>query len=213
MIVVYIIPGLSLEVIFMGRLLTFNVDDTLFSLVENIDAWNSFTWGEHLWCHLYDEIKNLKERHGDEHYYRLFKDRNYLPTNTLSSFVFAFQVLSHERSDRQAKLKFTDEFLTMTSDLCDSLNSMFADLIELANTDENIGQDYLREGELRLCLEGEEKMCCEHQKLIIEENRIRLDESKRLRLEEENILQLEPQKKNKQKEFMISNHCKKLLSK
>ncbi|GKA63775.1 phospholipase-like protein [Tanacetum coccineum] len=84
---------LALEVIFMGRLLTFNVDDTLFSLVENIESWNSFPWGEHLWCHLYDEIKNLKERHGDEHYYRLFKDRNYVPTYTLSGFVFAFQAL------------------------------------------------------------------------------------------------------------------------
>ncbi|GJX58325.1 hypothetical protein Tco_0289715 [Tanacetum coccineum] len=348
---------LALEVIFMGRLLTFNVDDTLFSLVENIEAWNSFPWGEHLWCHLYDEIKNLKERHGDEHYYGLFKDRNYVPTYTLSGFVFAFQiwiletferceswwikdpkvipralgwskkslftrsdypflfakesrstsdlrptiaeyqsswwidnnlyfqefvprappikehhglfetylsklekarkrgktgfmvssiggttdnsvrkewlndlvimelnfrlfkletiiqVLSHERSDRQAKLKFTDEFSSMTSDLCDSLNSMFADLIEPADPDEDIGQDYLREEELRLCLEGEEKMRCEHQKLIVEENRIRLDESKRLRLEEENMLQLEQQKKNKRKEFMNSNHCKNLLSK
>ncbi|GJW70732.1 hypothetical protein Tco_0127649 [Tanacetum coccineum] len=263
---------LALEVIFMGRLLTFNVDDTLFSLVENIEAWNSFPWGEHLWCHLYDEIKNLKERHGDEHYYGLFKDRNYVPTYTLSGFVFAFQiwiletferceswwikdpkvipralgwskkslftrsdypflfakesrappikehhglfetylsklekarkhgktgfmvssiggttdnsvrkkwlndlvimelnfrlfkletiiqVLSHERSDRQAKLKFTDEFSSMTSDLCDSLNSMFTDLIKPADPDEDIGHDYLREEELRLCLEGEEKM-------------------------------------------------------
>nr|GEX37151.1 hypothetical protein [Tanacetum cinerariifolium] len=61
------------------------------SLVENIEAWNSFPWGEHLWCHLYDEIKNLKERHGDEHYYGLFKDRNYVPTYTLSSFEVAFQ--------------------------------------------------------------------------------------------------------------------------
>ncbi|GJU59866.1 hypothetical protein Tco_1237632 [Tanacetum coccineum] len=242
---------LALKVIFMGHLLTFNVDDTLFNLVENIEACNSFPWGEHLWCHLYDEIKNLKERHGGEHYYGLFKDRNYAPTYTLSGFVFAFQiwiletferceswwikdpkvipeqwappikehrglfetylsklekarkrgktgfmgaggggaggsrleeqliiVLSHERSDRQAKLKFTDEFSSMTSDLCDSLNSMFADLIEPADPDEDIGQDYLREEELRLCLEGEEKMRCEHQKLIIEENRIRLDESK-----------------------------------
>nr|GEW37373.1 phospholipase-like protein [Tanacetum cinerariifolium] len=97
------------------------------------------------------------------------------------------QVLLHERSDRHAKLKFTDEFSNMTSDLCDSLNSMFADLIEPANPDEDIAQDYLREEELRLCLEGEEKMRCEHQKLIVEENRIRLDEAKRLRLEEENM--------------------------
>ncbi|GJU59966.1 hypothetical protein Tco_1237732 [Tanacetum coccineum] len=106
-------------------------------------------------------------------------------------------VLSHERSDRQAKLKLTDEFSSMTSDLCDLLNNMFADLIEPDDPDENIAQDYLREEELRLCLEGEEKMHCEHQKLIVEENRIRLDEAKRLRLEEDNMLQLEQQKKNK----------------
>ncbi|GJT62551.1 hypothetical protein Tco_1006084 [Tanacetum coccineum] len=204
-------------------------------------------------------LENLKERHGDEHYYELFKDRNYFPTYTLSGFVFAFQrhlkdvkvgglndqiilsflqrstsdlrptiaeyqsswwidnnlyfqefvprappikehhglfetylsklekarkrrktsfmvssiggttdnsvrkkwlndlvimelnfrlfkletiiqVLSHERSDRQAKLKFTNEFSSMTSDLCDSLNSMFADLIEPSDPDEDISQ-------------------------------------------------------------------------
>nr|GEW72743.1 F-box domain-containing protein [Tanacetum cinerariifolium] len=92
-------------------------------------------------------------------------------------------------------------------------NSMFADLIEPADPDEDIAQDYLREEQLRLCLEGKEKMRCEHQKLIVKENRIRLDEAKRLRLEEENMLQLKQQKKNKRKEFMNSNHCKNLLSK
>nr|GEV98410.1 phospholipase-like protein [Tanacetum cinerariifolium] len=259
---------LALEVIFIGRLLKFNMDETLFSLVENIEAWNSFPWGEHLWCYLYDESKNLKERHGDEHYYGLFKDRNYVTTYTLFGFMFAFQtferceswwikdlkvipralgcsknslfarsdysylfskesrstsdlrptiaeyqsswwidnnlyfqefvprappikehhglleiyfsklekarkrrktgfmvssiggttdniVLAHERSDRQTKLKFTDEFLSMTFDLCDSLNSMFADLIKPSDLDEDIVQDYLQEEELRLCLEGE----------------------------------------------------------
>ncbi|GJU61186.1 phospholipase-like protein [Tanacetum coccineum] len=49
------------------------------------------------------------------------------------------QFLSHERSNKHAKLKFTDEFSSMTSDLCDSLNSMFADLIEPADPDEDIG--------------------------------------------------------------------------
>nr|GEU51637.1 phospholipase-like protein [Tanacetum cinerariifolium] len=116
------------------------------------------------------------------------------------------QVLAHERSDRQAKLKFTDEFSSMTFNLCDLLNSMFADLIEAADPDEDIALDYLREEELRLCLEGEEKMRFKHQKLIVEDNRIRLDEAKRLRLEEENMLQLEQQNKNKRKEFMNSSH-------
>ncbi|GKB95425.1 phospholipase-like protein [Tanacetum coccineum] len=103
---------LALEVIFMGRLLTFNVDDTLFSLVENIEAWNSFPWGEHLWCHLYDEIKNLKERHGDEHYYGLFKDRNY-PTYTLSGFVFAFQL---EKAHKRGKTGFMVSSIGGTTD-------------------------------------------------------------------------------------------------
>ncbi|GJV57092.1 hypothetical protein Tco_1458097 [Tanacetum coccineum] len=111
------------------------------------------------------------------------------------------QVLAHERSDRQAKLKFTDEFSSMTSELCDSLNIMFANLIKPADPDEDIAQ------------EGEEKMRSEHQKLIVEENKIWLDEAERLRLEEKNMLQLEQQKKNKRKEFMNSSHCKNLLSK
>nr|GEU88352.1 phospholipase-like protein [Tanacetum cinerariifolium] len=62
---------LALEVIFMGRLLTFNVDDALFSLVENLEAWNLFPW-----------------------------DRNYVPTYTLSGFVFAFQIWILETFER-----------------------------------------------------------------------------------------------------------------
>ncbi|GJV76538.1 phospholipase-like protein [Tanacetum coccineum] len=82
---------LVVEMIFMGRLLTFKVDDTLFRLVKNLEAWNSFPWGKHLWCHLYDEIKNLKQRHSDEHYYGLKKDRNYVPIYTLSGFIWILE--------------------------------------------------------------------------------------------------------------------------
>ncbi|GKE26247.1 phospholipase-like protein, partial [Tanacetum coccineum] len=35
---------LALDVIFMGRLLTCPVDDTLFHLVENLEDWNCFLW-------------------------------------------------------------------------------------------------------------------------------------------------------------------------
>nr|GEW43408.1 hypothetical protein [Tanacetum cinerariifolium] len=97
----------------------------------------------------YDEIKNLKEKHNDEHYFGLKKDCNYVPTYMLSGFVFAFQstfpglllsenniaflklifkcwrshakVLAHDRNDGQAKLQFNDEFSSMSSELCDSL--------------------------------------------------------------------------------------------
>ncbi|GJU01467.1 putative reverse transcriptase domain-containing protein [Tanacetum coccineum] len=89
---------LCLEVIFMGRLLTCPVDDTLFRLVESLEDWNCFPWGEHIWTHLYDQIQNVIEKHSDEHYFGMKKDRMYVPTYTLSGFVFAFQVKAeHQR--------------------------------------------------------------------------------------------------------------------
>ncbi|GJU62580.1 phospholipase-like protein [Tanacetum coccineum] len=91
---------LCLEVIFMGRLLTCPVDDTLFRLVESLEDWNCFPWGEHIWTHLYDQIQNVIEKHSDEHYFRMKRDRMYVPTYTLSGFVFAFQVWIFESFER-----------------------------------------------------------------------------------------------------------------
>ncbi|GJR76403.1 phospholipase-like protein [Tanacetum coccineum] len=94
---------LALEVIFMGRLFTCPVDDSLFGLVENLEAWNVFPWGEHVWTQLYDSIKNVVVKHSDTHYLGFKKDRNYVPTYTLTGFVFAFQIWileSFERSNR-----------------------------------------------------------------------------------------------------------------
>ncbi|GJZ78837.1 phospholipase-like protein, partial [Tanacetum coccineum] len=62
---------LCLEVIFMGRLLTCPVDDTLFRLVESLEDWNCFPW-----------------------------DGMYVPTYTLSGFVFAFQVRIFDSFER-----------------------------------------------------------------------------------------------------------------
>ena len=44
---------LVLEVIFMGRLLTEQVDDKLLRLVEKLEEGNSIPWGEHIWRQLY----------------------------------------------------------------------------------------------------------------------------------------------------------------
>ena len=83
---------LVLEVIFMGRLLTCQVDDTLMRLVENIEAWNAFPWGEHIWTHLYDQLHNVMYKHTDKHLLGLKNKPTYFPTYSLSGFVFAFQV-------------------------------------------------------------------------------------------------------------------------
>ncbi|GJW98968.1 hypothetical protein Tco_0180776 [Tanacetum coccineum] len=94
---------LSLEVIFMGRLMVNEVDDTLMRLVDSLESWNAFPWGEHIWMHLYDEIRNVVFNHKSEHLEGLHKSRNYVPTYTLSGFVWAFKVWileSFERSNR-----------------------------------------------------------------------------------------------------------------
>ncbi|GKG35503.1 hypothetical protein Tco_0440657, partial [Tanacetum coccineum] len=54
---------LSLEVIFMGRLLVDEIDDSHMRLVENIDECNVFPWGEYIWRHLYDQLLNMVSKH------------------------------------------------------------------------------------------------------------------------------------------------------
>ncbi|GJZ71133.1 phospholipase-like protein [Tanacetum coccineum] len=108
---------LALEVIFMGRLLTCLVDDTLFRMVENLEDLNCFPWGEHIWTHLYDKIKNVIKNHSDEHYFEMKKDRMYVPTYTLSGFVFAFQVLARERNEEYGVLQFNEEFSSLGHEL------------------------------------------------------------------------------------------------
>ncbi|GJR41324.1 hypothetical protein Tco_1217008 [Tanacetum coccineum] len=45
---------LSLEVIFMGHELGSAVDDVFLRMVEDLDVWNDFHWGEHMWREIYD---------------------------------------------------------------------------------------------------------------------------------------------------------------
>ncbi|GJY00230.1 phospholipase-like protein [Tanacetum coccineum] len=78
---------IALEVIFIGRLLTCPVDDTLFRLVENLEDWNCFPWAEHIWTHLYDEIKNVIENHSDENYFGRKKDRMFRSLSHLKDVI------------------------------------------------------------------------------------------------------------------------------
>nr|GEZ11039.1 phospholipase-like, aminotransferase-like mobile domain protein [Tanacetum cinerariifolium] len=54
---------LSLEVIFMGRELVSVVDGALLRMVDNLDAWNTFPLGEHIWRQLYNSIRNVSSKH------------------------------------------------------------------------------------------------------------------------------------------------------
>nr|GEV30475.1 phospholipase-like protein [Tanacetum cinerariifolium] len=105
---------------------------------EDSIPWNAFPWGEHVWTHLYDEIKNVIEKNSNEHYFGLKKDRNYVPTYTLAGFVFAFQVLARERNDEVERLQFNEDFSCMSRDFFDSLNILFHDLINPRDLNEDI---------------------------------------------------------------------------
>ncbi|GJT38995.1 phospholipase-like protein [Tanacetum coccineum] len=87
---------LSLEVIFMGRELVSVVDDVLLIMVDNLDAWNTFPWDEHIWRKLYDSIKNVSSKHKLEHLDGLRKNPNHVPSYSLSGFLFCFQESSCE---------------------------------------------------------------------------------------------------------------------
>ncbi|GJT79851.1 phospholipase-like protein [Tanacetum coccineum] len=84
---------LALEVIFIGKKLVDEVPDTLMRLVENLVVWNDFQWGEYIWRHLYDQIMNIVNKKKWEHLQGLSKSRNYVPTYTLSGFVWSFKIL------------------------------------------------------------------------------------------------------------------------
>ncbi|GKC24081.1 phospholipase-like, aminotransferase-like mobile domain protein, partial [Tanacetum coccineum] len=74
---------LSLEVIFMGRELVSVVDDVYLRMVNDLDAWNSFPWGEHIWRKLYDSIRNVSSKHKLDHF----------PSYSLTGFLFAFKII------------------------------------------------------------------------------------------------------------------------
>nr|GEW44352.1 phospholipase-like, aminotransferase-like mobile domain protein [Tanacetum cinerariifolium] len=59
---------LSLEVIFMGHELGYAVDDVFLRMVDNLEAWNVFPWGEHIWRELYTAIRYVNSKHKDAHH-------------------------------------------------------------------------------------------------------------------------------------------------
>ncbi|GJY95856.1 hypothetical protein Tco_0512217 [Tanacetum coccineum] len=193
---------LCLDVIFIGRLLVKEVDDTLMRLVDSLESWNAFPWGLH-------------------------KSHNYVPTYTLSGFVWAFKVWileSFERSNHWwnkvaeaiprvlgqernggvvEKLEFSDEFCHLSGEFCDELNHDFLDLFESAicksvwttlhaDTEEEFDEthDYILEEGFSMRLEEEERLLLEEERLIEKEKNVRLEEQKRLMIEDERALEV-----------------------
>ncbi|GJW62797.1 phospholipase-like, aminotransferase-like mobile domain protein [Tanacetum coccineum] len=84
---------LSLEVIFMGHDLGSAVDDVFLRMVEDLEDWNDFPWGEHMWRELYAAIRNVNSNHKQAHHKALEINPNFVPTYSLSGFVLCFKIL------------------------------------------------------------------------------------------------------------------------
>ncbi|GJS98141.1 phospholipase-like protein [Tanacetum coccineum] len=89
---------LALEVIFMGHELGSAVDDVFLRMVEDLDIWNNFPWGEYMWRELYGAIRNVNLNHKQEHLKALEINPNFVPTYSLSGFLLAFKIWILESS-------------------------------------------------------------------------------------------------------------------
>ncbi|PWA54383.1 proteasome 20S beta1 subunit [Artemisia annua] len=78
--IIFLITGFQFGlVIFMSKGLGIVVDDTLMRLVEDLEARNEFTWGEHIWRQLYDQINDVVSNHRIEHIDGLNRSSNMFP--------------------------------------------------------------------------------------------------------------------------------------
>ncbi|GJR03886.1 hypothetical protein Tco_0526870 [Tanacetum coccineum] len=89
---------LSLEVIFMGHDLGSAIVDVFLRTVEDLEDWNDFPWGEHMWRELYAAIRNVNSNHKQVHHKALEINPNFVPTYSLYGFVLCFKIWILESS-------------------------------------------------------------------------------------------------------------------
>nr|GEV83221.1 phospholipase-like protein [Tanacetum cinerariifolium] len=181
---------LCLEVIFMGKLMVKEVDDTLMRLVESLEAWNAFPWGEHICMQLYDEIMNVVDNHKSEHLEGLHKSRKYVPTYTLGGFVWSFKVCILESFEMG--------------------NHWWNKLSEAIPR-----EDFILEKEFMRRLLEEERLLLEEERLFKEKKRVRLEDQRRLKLKQECELQVKKRwgedYRKRSYTFINSDHMKQAM--
>ena len=83
---------LVLEVIFMGRELISVVADPLVRMVDCLETWNDFPWGEHIWRTLYEQILNVNSFQLEVFHKGLNMNPKFQPSYSLGGFIFPFKV-------------------------------------------------------------------------------------------------------------------------
>ncbi|GJR12005.1 phospholipase-like, aminotransferase-like mobile domain protein [Tanacetum coccineum] len=69
-------------------------DDLFLRMVEDLDVWNDFPWGEHMWRELYGAIRNVNLNYQQRHHKALEINPNFVPTYSLSGFLLSFKLSS-----------------------------------------------------------------------------------------------------------------------
>nr|GEX92288.1 hypothetical protein [Tanacetum cinerariifolium] len=107
---------LSLEVVFMGHELGFAVDDVFLRMVEDLDVWNDFPWGEHMWRELYGAIRNVNLNHQQRHHKALEMNPNFVSTYSLSGFFLSFKAKKPNRDLYPNKCEAQSEWFKRSTD-------------------------------------------------------------------------------------------------
>nr|GEW48552.1 hypothetical protein [Tanacetum cinerariifolium] len=81
---------------FTGHELGYAIDDVFLRMVDNLEAWNVFPWGEHIWWDLYTAIRNVNSKNTDAHHKALGINLNFVMSCSLSGFVLCFKVQSSQ---------------------------------------------------------------------------------------------------------------------
>ncbi|GJY48486.1 phospholipase-like protein [Tanacetum coccineum] len=81
------------ELVFIGRQCSYYIPNHILTLVEDIDDWNAYPWGEYLWRRLYEKIVNVVPVRYNRYYKKKIEtDPNKKATYNLEGFVWALKI-------------------------------------------------------------------------------------------------------------------------
>nr|GEX00528.1 phospholipase-like protein [Tanacetum cinerariifolium] len=216
---------LCLDVIFMGRLLVTGVDDILMGLVDSLESWNAFPWGEHIWMHLYDEIINDSNPIFDlrptlaEYKSEWWTSTNdflqvYVPRNPIRKpdifNAYLQKVSAGRKRNRLCRLISTLNTNVPRSNISSVKDSIIKELTSRIFKLEAIIQAFLEMFESSIIdsvgtpLDANTQEEVDEERLNEEEIRVRLEEQKRLRLEEDRVLEV---KKKWEEDYMKRSYA------
>ncbi|GJY07037.1 hypothetical protein Tco_0374091 [Tanacetum coccineum] len=90
--VVHLCLLIASELVFMGKEKRNFLTKHIMWLVDDLDAWNAFPWGEYMWEKFYNRTVNVVSRHTEHHLAQLKKNPNFNATYNLYGFAWAFKI-------------------------------------------------------------------------------------------------------------------------